>query len=163
MTAKEYLTQAIYISRILKSNKDKVKSREMSLDYKGQSENIGSSNSYSEDKLGKDIISFIAYKEKIERYNTELMQLLVDIEKVIYSIPNELEKSILELRYLSGMDFQNVYDKDTGKLIRKGIAEELNYSSDWVKHKHGTALSKIKVPTKNTTLKNIEKHYVDDL
>lgn len=163
MTAKEYLQQAIYINRILKRNKDRVKSREASLDYKGQNENFGLSNSYFEDKLGKDVISFITYKGKIEKYNAELMQLLIEIEKVIYTIPDELEKSILELRYLDDMDFQNVYDKDTGKLIRKGIAEELNYSRDWIKHVHGKALAKIKVPIGSTTLKNIEKHYVDDL
>ncbi len=143
MTAKEFLSQAYRLDRKADMMFRKADAMRKSLYGRGNSgENHGGGD--ASDSIGRAIARVIAYEEQADRIIEELVRKRLLIENAIAAVPDEVQREILERRYLLYQPFVSGYNKKTGEYIR-GIAEDMNYSERQVYRLHGMALLKINV------------------
>lgn len=141
MTAKEYLMQARKLDREIKLAKEKIlKMRSAlygkSITYDGDgAQHTGASDNSTE----RAIVAVTEYERKKNVLICTCIETRIEIEKTIQIIPDEVQREILERRYLLYQDWESHYDKRTGEYI-KGIDEALGYEARQVYRKHGEAL-----------------------
>lgn len=154
MTAKEYLELAYRIDCIIRQRQDICAGHRASL-YGRSIDLSGAHCSSGGDSLGKAIGKVADYEAETDRIISDLVSIRLDIEKSIMQITNKMQRETLINRYLLYCPWKNVYDKDTGELIRQGIREKMGYSSEAVFKFHSEGLKKITVP-ENITVKYSE-------
>lgn len=123
-----------------------------SLYGKGQRfDDIGGGKSGGDgDVIGKTIVRVMEYEEKANELIDKLVTARLEIERVIQSIPDAVQREILERRYLLFQQWDSGYDKATGD-YKKGIYDSMNFSRRQIFRLHREAL-------KNVALNGIEWH-----
>ena len=156
MTAKEYLTQAYKIERRINIINDKIVKLRSQLEYKGISyDGSGASHGGASEDMSDVIIKIAQYEERNKALADKLIFQRLEIEKSIEDIQDDVQREVLERRYLlyqsweSGLKWRT--DQQTGKRRKvyvKGIAEDMGYSVQHIYRLHGKALKKIIIPEK---------------
>ena len=142
MTAKEYLGQAYRLDRqaaMLLAKADKLRK---SLYGRGVSYDGDKVKGGSGVDLGDVIDKVIEYEKQADEKIDKLVAKRLEIEAVIASVPDEVQREVLERRYLLYQPWDSYYDKHTGIYI-KGIYESMNYSRRQIFNLHGQALNSI--------------------
>lgn len=131
LEAKEYLSQAFDVDRKIERTILKIEKMKSSLYGKSSnySERSGD-NSQNENSVENTVLKVIEYEERKDKLIDVLVGLKLEIEGVINKIPNEKYKDILERRYLLFQKWEE-------------IAEELNYSVQWIHKLHRRALTEV--------------------
>lgn len=146
MKVKEYLSQAQRLKRRMKIEREKVEELMSAIEYKSPSfEAIGSFSGGNNDKIPDAIAEAIEYKAKYDTIRAEYARKYCEIEQTINSIEDLEEREVLERRYLLGERWDSKYNAETNEYII-GIADKLGCSVRQAQRKHGTALTKIKIP-----------------
>ena len=141
MTAKEYLSQAYKLDKQADMILQKAAALRKSLYGRGQTyENTGHSNT---DGIAKAIEKVADYERKADEIIDRLIDMRIEIENAIASVPDPVQREVLERRYLMYQPFEGGYDKKTGTYI-KGIDESMGYSVRQIYRFHGYGLQKIK-------------------
>ena len=142
MTAKEYLSQAYKLDKQADMIIQKADALRKSLYGRGQNGESGKQTS-SEDSLAKAIAKVVDYERKADEIIDRLVEVRIEIENAIASVPDPIQREVLERRYLMYQPFEGGYDKKTGVYI-KGIDEAMGYSARQIYRFHGYGLQKIK-------------------
>ena len=142
MTAKEYLSQAYKLDREADMILQKADALRKSLYGRGQNGESGNHFS-SGDSLAKAIAKVVDYEHRADEIIDRLIDMRIEIENVIASVPDPTQREVLERRYLLYQPFEGGYDKKTGTYI-KGIDESMGYSVRQIYRFHGYGLQKIK-------------------
>ena len=128
MSAKEYLSQAMYIDQRINSKLQQVESlrsltRKVTASYDGETvfhtRNVTS--------LEDTIFRLMEAEEELNRQIDELVVLKMDISRMINRVRNESLRLILEKRYLCFLQWDQ-------------IAAEMHYSRRWVLKRHARAV-----------------------
>lgn len=145
---KAYLQQAYRLSLKIRTEQDKIQELRAKIEYRSPTlEGSGGSSGGSEDKMAAVVAEIVAYEQEKAGQMLEYIRKYREIEQVIGEIEDDVERDILERRYLLNQPWESGYDKISGKYI-VGIAEDIGYSVRNVYKKHGIALLKIKIPEK---------------
>lgn len=145
---KAYLQQAYRLSLKIRTEQDKIQELRAKIEYRSPTlEGSGGSSGGSEDKMAAVVAEIVAYEQEKAGQMLEYIKKYREIEQVIGEIEDDVERDILERRYLLNQPWESGYDKISGKYI-VGIAEDIGYSVRNVYKKHGIALLKIKIPEK---------------
>ena len=102
------------------------------------------------DVIGKTIVKVMEYEEKANELIDKLVIARLEIERVIQSVPDGIQREILERRYLLFQQWDSGYDKATGD-YKKGIYDSMNFSRRQIFRLHREAL-------RNVALNGIEWH-----
>ena len=144
MTAKEYLQQAYILDRRINITLAKIEKMESALEYKSPSfDSIGGSG--QGDNMADTIAKIVDYKTQAQKLISELVDKRLEIEYAVQSVPDSVQREILERRYLLYQAWESHLDKHTGE-ITKGIAESMGYSIQHIFRLHGLALKNIQIP-----------------
>lgn len=144
--AKAYLQQAYRLDKKIKTEQEKIERLRSKIDYQPPSfEGNGGVFGVVEDKMAAAVAEIVAYEQEKADYTLEYIRKFKEIEKAIGEIEDDLEREVLERRYLLYEPWESGYDKNTGRYIM-GIAEKIGYSVRNTYNKHGSALLKIKFP-----------------
>lgn len=135
MTNKEYLQQAFFLDRKIKARERQLESLRAHAEY--MSPQLGekvqsspSSQSYLEDTT----IKIIELEKWIGEQIQELVEKKRDIAQAIRSVGNIELETVLEMRYLSFMNWDE-------------ITARMNYGSNYVYQIHRRALKLVRQPT----------------
>lgn len=141
MTAKEYLNQAYYIDREINMTLAKADKLRKSLYGKGQKlDDVGGGKaSGSGDTIGDTISLVVDYENKANALIDKLVEKRLEIEKTIKRVPDDVQREVLERRYLLFQPWESYFDTKTGEKII-GIDEAMNYSSRQIYRIHRKAL-----------------------
>ena len=143
MTAKEYLSQAYKLDKQADMILQKADAMRKSLYGRGQNyENTGHNS--NNDGIAKAIEKVADYERKADKVIDKLVDMRIEIENAIASVPDPIQREVLERRYLMYQPFEGGYDKKTGLYI-KGIDEAMGYSVRQVYRLHRYGLQKVKV------------------
>ena len=85
----------------------------------------------------------IEYEQQADEVIEKLVSKWMEIEKAIAAVPDEVQREVLERRYLLYQSWETYFDKRTGERVI-GIDESMNYSARQIYRFHGEALSWIK-------------------
>ena len=144
VTAKEYLEQVGKLDKEAKSAIDKATELRSKLEYKSPSlDGVGNRSKHK--SRDEAIATVIEYEQQAEQLRTAGILKYKEIDEAIHAVENPTYRRILELRYLSGLEFVDKYDEN-GELLHKGIASIMGYSVKHTGYLHGQALRQIKVP-----------------
>lgn len=129
MTAKEYLSEAIRLKRLIKKTESQIE------DIKEMATSVGAirydkdniQNSPNNDAMANYMIRLEAAESRARDLIIEYLEAYMTIEQQIRKIMPGIYADVLYLRYIDGKNLDQ-------------IAEELNYSADWIRHVHGYAL-----------------------
>lgn len=128
MTAKEYLGQAYRLDQRINSKLHQIESlRSLSQKVTASYDGEVVSHIRNVTSLQDTIIRLMEAEEELNRQIDELVDLKMEIAKVIDRIRNESYRLILEMRYLCFMPWDV-------------IAGNMNYSRRWVLNKHDRAV-----------------------
>lgn len=146
MTAKEYLNQAYIIDRRINITLAKADKMRENLYGRGQAlDPVGGGKGGGGIDIISDTLSkVIDYEHKADELIDKLVAKRIEIERSIQAVKDDVQREVLERRYLLFQAWESHYDKNTGKYI-KGIAEEMNYSSRQIYRIHGEALMAVDV------------------
>lgn len=128
MTAKEYLGQAYRLDQRINSKLQQVDSlrsltQKITASYDGEVV----SHTRNVTSLQDTIIRLMEAEEELNRQIDELVDLKMDIARLIDQVHNESFRLILEKRYLCFLQWDQ-------------IAAEMHYSRRWVLNKHDRAV-----------------------
>lgn len=131
MTAKQYLSQIRRLRHLIKREQDQI------ADIRSMAESVGAirydkdpiQSSPANDAMPNYIIQLTEAEARAKQRIEEYLELVMTIRTQLDQITPGLYSDILYMRYIEG---KNLYR----------IAEELNYSYEWVRHTHGRALQK---------------------
>lgn len=128
MTAKEYLGQAYHLDQRINSKLQQVDSlrsltQKITASYDGEVV----SHTRNVTSLQDTIIRLMEAEEELNRQIDELVDLKMDIARLIDQVHNESFRLILEKRYLCFLQWDQ-------------IAAEMHYSRRWVLNKHDRAV-----------------------
>lgn len=141
MTAKEYLGQAYVIERRINIIRRKVQALRSALEYKLP--DFASSGSGSGgDKMSDSVARIVEYEHRADELVEKLIARRMEIEKVIDSLSDPIQREILERRYLLYEPWEGHFDENTGEYI-KGITDNMHFSARWIYKLHGIALKDI--------------------
>lgn len=139
MTAKEYLNQAYYLDRraemlIAKADKLRTSLYGRGVSYDGSRVKGGVSSD-----LSAVIDKVIEYERQADEVIETLVKKWLEIERVIAAVTNDVQREVLERKYLLYQPWETFFDKRTGEKII-GIDETMNYSVRQIYRIHGEAL-----------------------
>ena len=145
--AKAYLQQAFLLGKQIKTEQEKIDHLRSKIEYKSPSfDGQGSGTSgNSSDKMAAVVAEIVEYEQEKAQLMLNYIHKYKEIEQTIGEIEDDVEREILERRYLLCEPWEGGYDKQSGKYIQ-GIAENVGYSVRAVYKKHGLALIKVKIP-----------------
>lgn len=133
MTPKEYLQQAYKIDRKIKLDLLKVQSMKDALHGRAVSyESDGSQHVSQGNGIENAILRVMEYEEQIDAEIDKLTEKRQEIERVIASVPDNVQREILTRRYLMYQKWER-------------IAVDMNYNIKWIFKLHGRALSKLTI------------------
>lgn len=129
MTAREYLTRALYLRMNIERLNDRIEALRTSMQSAGaiRYDKI-SVQSSPEDPMLRSIAKLIEAEQEAVRLRAEYETAYNEIERRINQLESDKHKAILIKRYLEGKGLWQ-------------IADELGYSVDWTKHLHVRALA----------------------
>lgn len=134
MTAKEYLQQAFYIDRKIDVMIKKVEEMKRSLYGKSISyENDGTQSGSHANGTESSIMRVLEYEQQINKEIDRLVDLRLEIESTIMSVNNDVQREVLERRYL-------LFEK------WEKIAVEMGITFQWAHILHKRALKNIRIP-----------------
>ena len=128
-SVREYLSQAYIIDRQVALALQKAEEMRRSL----YGRNINNAKAKVDD-----------YERKTAETINKLIETRLKIEKAISSVPDTVQREILERRYLMFQPFESGYDRKSGK-YKTGIAEDMDYSERHVYRLHNMALEHINI------------------
>ena len=144
--AKAYLQQAFKLGKRIRTEQEKIDHLRSKIEYKSPSfEGGGGTNPSGSDKMAAVVAEIVEYEQEKAQMMLNYIHKYKEIEQTIREIEDDVEREILERRYLLCEPWEGGYDKQSGKYI-EGIAEKVGYSVRNVYKKHGLALIKIKIP-----------------
>ena len=134
MTAKEYLSQAFYLNRQIKAKEKRLEwLREIA---PGPSMRFSQEERVKGDPRGSMVenaaLKVVELEEEIASDILELVRVMKDIASTINRVDSMECRTILEMRYLSFMEWDE-------------ISARMGYGSNWVYQKHREALRNIRV------------------
>lgn len=141
MTAKEYLNQAYIIDRRINMIIAKADKMRQSLYGRGQALDPvgGGKGNADKDIVSNTVAMVIDYENKANELIDKLIHVRFQIENSIQDIGDDVQREVLERRYLLYQDWESHFDKRTGEYV-KGIAEEMNYGVRQIHRIHRKAL-----------------------
>jgi len=133
MTKKEYLSQAYYLDKRIKSRERQLEALKAHAVYAGPiyDEKVSASPS-CRSAMESAAVRIVELEKEIQSQIEELVSLKSEIEKAIHSIGNDQYETLLEMRYLAFMGW-------------KEIAARLGYSGKYVYEVHGRALELVSI------------------
>lgn len=142
MTAKEYLNQAYKLDRqaemlIAKADKLRASLYGRGVSYDGSRVKSGVSGDMS-----GVIDKVIEYERQADEVIDRLVEKRLEIERAISAVPDDVQREVLERRYLLYQPWDSCYDKHTGVYV-KGIYESMHYSRRQIFYYHGLALKSV--------------------
>lgn len=133
MTPKEYLQQAYKIDRKINLNLLKLQSMKDALHGRAVSyESDGSQHVSQGNAIENAILRVMEYEEQIDTEIDKLTEKRQEIERVIASVPDDVQREILTRRYLGYQKWEL-------------IAVEMNYSIQHIYRLHGIALKNVRL------------------
>lgn len=144
MTAKEFLSQAYKLDRqaeMLLAKADKLRESlyGRGISYDGSKVKGGVSGDMS-----GVIEKVIEYERQTDEVIDRLVAKRLEIERAIAAVPDEVQREVLERRYLLYQPWETFFDKRTGEKII-GIDEAMHYSVRQIYRIHGEALMSVNV------------------
>ena len=135
MTAKEYLQQAFLIDRRIKAKERQLDSLKAHAVYTTPQfeEVVVSTSAYAKSALEESAVKIMELESYIASQIDELTKMRRNIADVIQAINNPEYETILEMRYLSFMSWDE-------------IAARMDYCKRYMFKVHGRALEMIRVP-----------------
>ena len=136
MTAKEYLSQAMYIDQRINSKLEQVMTlRETATKATATLTDMPRSDSPNLQSMENTIVKIVDLENEINRDIDRLVDLKAEVRQLIAALENPEQQLILELRYLCFKQWS-------------AIMEEMGISETSVYRIHGEALKNIVVPEK---------------
>ncbi|MBO5501018.1 MAG: DUF1492 domain-containing protein [Clostridia bacterium] len=136
MTAKEYLSQAMYIDQRINSKLEQVMTlRETATKATATLNDMPRSDSPNLQSMENTIVKIVDLENEINRDIDRLVDLKAEVRQLIAALENPEQQLILELRYLCFKQWS-------------AIMEEMGISETSVYRIHGEALKNIVVPEK---------------
>ena len=137
MTAKEYLSQAMYIDQRINSKLEQIMTlRDSATRVTATLSDMPRGDSSNPQRMESTIVKIIDLENEINRDIDQLVDLKAEARKVIAQLESPEQQLVLELRYLC---YKSWVD----------IAEYLGFCESNVYKIHGEALKNITVPEKN--------------
>lgn len=133
MTKKEYLSQAFEINREIESLMMQIEKLNSLATRASATLSDMPKGTPSNDRLENIVIRIIELKDEAAKAAEELMDKRKEVRSAIDAVSNSESRTILALRYLSFMKWEE-------------ISETMNYSLDYVYQLHRKALSYIHIP-----------------
>ena len=134
MTAKEYLQQAFLLDRSIKSKEMQLEALKDHATYATpQLDNEARRSTLVKSRLEENAVKIVELEKSINLKVQEMERLRHEIEKTIETVNNPECEALLQMRYLSFMDWDE-------------ISSRLDYSKRYVYKVHGKALSLVHVP-----------------
>ncbi len=134
MTAKEYLSRAFYLDMRINSKAMQIAELEALVTKVSTVLNpVKVQTSIENHRMEDTIIKMHEYQEELDNDIKNLIQLKLEIKKIIDTVQEDELRIVLELRYLSSMRWED-------------IAVRMNYSIDHVFYLHRRALKLVKLP-----------------
>lgn len=129
MTAKEYLSQAIYYHQMIIRTQEKIKEIKEKAASPGaiQYDRIRVQTTPAADPLSDYMAAVDKAERKLARILDRYAVMYGRIERQILEVQPDVYRQVLAMRYLDGYN-----------LIK--ISKKLNYSYEYIKHIHGRAL-----------------------
>ena len=84
----------------------------------------------------------IEYERQADEVIDRLVEKRLEIERAISAVPDDVQREVLERRYLLYQPWETYFDKRTGEKI-VGIDEAMNYSARQIYRFHGEALQTV--------------------
>ena len=136
MTAKEYLSQTMYIDQRINSKLEQVMTlRETATKATATLTDMPRSDSPNLQSMENTIVKIVDLENEINRDIDRLVDLKAEVRQLIAALENPEQQLILELRYLCFKQWS-------------AIMEEMGISETSVYRIHGEALKNIVVPEK---------------
>ena len=136
MSAKEYLSQAMYIDQRINSKLEQVMTlRETATKATATLSDMPRSDSPNLQSMENTIVKIVDLENEINRDIDRLVDLKAEVRQLIAALENPEQQLILELRYLCFKHWS-------------AIMEEMGISETSVYRIHGEALKNIVVPEK---------------
>lgn len=136
MSAKEYLSQAMYIDQRINSKLEQVMTlRETATKATATLSDMPRSDSPNLQSMENTIVKIVDLENEINRDIDRLVDLKAEVRQLIAALENPEQQLILELRYLCFKQWS-------------AIMEEMGISETSVYRIHGEALKNIVVPEK---------------
>lgn len=132
MTAKEYLSQARLLDQAIDIRLKRI-TRLRALLSGRAARMDGMPRGSSGGDWTDTVIKITEMERELDADIDRLIALKGKIAAVIAAVPDARDRRLLEYRYLLGWSWRR-------------IAQEMNYSEDWVRHAHGRALQMVRVP-----------------
>ncbi len=133
MTAKEYLSQAFYLERKIKSKENQLQYLRAHAVYVTPSiSDLPNCTSSEKSRMEKTLLKIIETEDYINNEIIKLIDIKKEIEGVIKSINNISYGTVLEMRYLEFLSWNE-------------IAIRLNYNQDYIYQIHRKALRLVKI------------------
>jgi hypothetical protein len=135
MRSRDYLRRAFEIDRRLQARYRRLKVLESraSGSYSKANEEMTSHPLYVKSRMEENAVKALELKDLIEEDENTLKQVRAEIKKAIYSIGNETYISLLDMRYLQYMSWDD-------------ICSQFGFCLSYVYRLHGNALELIHVP-----------------
>lgn len=141
MRAKEYLSQVFVLERRVTVENEKIMKLRSLMDYRSPSYSRNGTRSQSEALT--DMISKVSdYENSAVSTLNKLINAYIEIEKVISDVDDDIQREILERRYLLYQPWVGFYDKYTEEYV-KSIPEIMHYSPQHIYKLHGKALEAV--------------------
>lgn len=136
MSAKEYLSQAMYIDQRINSKLEQVMTlRETATKATATLSDMPRSDSPNLQSMENTIVKIVDLENEINRDIDRLVDLKAEVRQLIAALENPEQQLILELRYLCFKQWS-------------AIMEEMGISETSVYRIHGEALKNIVIPEK---------------
>ena len=134
MTAKEYLSQAWRVDRMVSAKLKQVKTlRSLAELAPTTVSGMPISRSRNVHRMEDTIAKLLDLESEINADIDDLIELKRNIMTIIKQVPNDDFKELLELRYLAFLSWSE-------------IAADMRHSKDYIFELHRKALSKVKIP-----------------
>lgn len=134
MTVKEYLSQAFYLDKRIRSKEKQLDwLKDHSVYVSPELSDMPKTPRAHRSALEEAVVKIVDLETEISKGISELMQLKSDIAKVIRSTNNMECETVLEMRYLTFMSWED-------------ITVQLGYSQSYIYHLHRRALSLVRIP-----------------
>ena len=150
MTPREYFELAYKIDRAVRRRQEIASKHRDSLYGRSIDYSEGSKSRNCTDTLGEAIANICSYEKETDWLIAQLVDIRFEIEGSINEVQNKMQRDVLTYRYLLYDPWKNKCDKDTGKVLKRGIKEKTGYSLEAVYKFHSAGLKKITVPEKIT-------------
>jgi hypothetical protein len=143
MTPKEFLQQAYKLDRRVKLMYRKIEQLRAVLNYSPPS--LSGASGSGSDRMPDTLSKIMENERRAEELTDLYVRRYIEITEAISEVPDEVQREILERRYLLYQPWSSHTDPVTGSYI-PGIAEDMGYTLRHIYRLHGIALRNIRIP-----------------